>query len=108
MVVTTPGFVVRTLPVQFSLAGLALLLAGLPARAQGLNNMRDQLIIHYCTLAVNADFAKAGKPVPAGLAKDTCTCVAEQVMPGPPLPRPKPFASSRRWASTASVREMAT
>ncbi|MCP9786576.1 hypothetical protein [Cyanobium sp. N5-Cardenillas] len=74
-----PGFTVRTLPVLLSLAGSALLLAGLPARGQGLNNMRDQLIIHYCTLAVNADFAKAGKTVPAGLAKDTCTCVAEQV-----------------------------
>jgi hypothetical protein len=61
------------------LAGSALLLAAEPGRAQGLNNMRDQLIIHYCTLAVNADFTKAGKTVPAGLAKDTCTCVAEQV-----------------------------
>ncbi len=79
MVSANPGSALRPLPVLFSLAGSALLLAGLPARAQGLNNMRDQLIIHYCTLAVNADFAKAGKTVPAGLAKDTCTCVAEQV-----------------------------
>jgi hypothetical protein len=65
--------------VFLSLAGSALLLASLPARAEGLSNMRDQLILHYCTLAVNADFTKAGKTVPAGLAKDTCTCVAEQV-----------------------------
>ena len=79
MVSAAPGSSRRPLPVLLSLAGLALLLAGRPARAHGLNNMRDQLIIHYCTLAVNADFAKAGKPVPAGLAKDTCTCVAEQV-----------------------------
>ncbi|MBW4529547.1 MAG: hypothetical protein KME02_02550 [Aphanothece saxicola GSE-SYN-MK-01-06B] len=79
MAVTTPGFAVRPRPVLLWLAGSALLLAGLPTRAQGLNNMRDQLIIHYCTQAVNADFAKAGKPVPAGLAKDTCTCVAQQV-----------------------------
>ncbi|MCP9858248.1 MULTISPECIES: hypothetical protein [unclassified Cyanobium] len=79
MVVTTTGFAGRPLPALLSLAGSALLLACLPARAQGLNNMRDQLIIHYCTQAVNADFAKAGKPVPAGLARDTCTCVAQQV-----------------------------
>jgi hypothetical protein len=77
MAVNSPGTASR--PLLLSLAGSALLLASLPARAQGLNNMRDQLIIHYCTLAVNADFAKAGKTVPAGLAKDTCTCVAEQV-----------------------------
>jgi hypothetical protein len=79
MAVTTPGSAARPLPVLLCLAGSALLLASLPARAKGLNNMRSQLIIHYCTLAVNADFAKAGKPVPAGLAKDICTCVAEQV-----------------------------
>jgi hypothetical protein len=79
MATATPGSTVRSLPVLLSLAGSALLLASLPARAQGLNNMRDQLIIHYCTLAVNADFAKAGKPVPERLAKDTCTCVAQQV-----------------------------
>ncbi len=79
MVSAIPGSALRPLPVLLAVAGSALLLAALPARAQGLNNMRDQLIIHYCTLAVNADFAKAGKPVPAGLAKDTCTCVAQQV-----------------------------
>ncbi|WP_216908627.1 hypothetical protein [Synechococcus sp. CCY 0621] len=79
MVSANPGSALRPVPVLFSLAVSALLLAGLPARAQGLNNMRDQLIIHYCTLAVNADFTKAGKTVPAGLAKDTCTCVAQQV-----------------------------
>lgn len=79
MVSAHPGFALRPLPVLLSLAGAALVLAGLPARAQGLSNMRDQLIIHYCTLAVNADFTKAGKPVPEGLAKDTCTCVAQQV-----------------------------
>jgi hypothetical protein len=79
MASATPASTVRSLPVLLCLAGSALLLASLPARAQGLNNMRDQLIIHYCTLAVNADFAKAGKPVPEGLAKDTCSCVAQQV-----------------------------
>ncbi|KAF0653868.1 hypothetical protein L107_05848 [Cyanobium sp. Copco_Reservoir_LC18] len=79
MVSANPGSALRSLPVLLPLVGSALLLAALPGRAQGLSNMRDQLIIHYCTLAVNADFAKAGKPVPAGLAKDTCTCVAQQV-----------------------------
>ena len=79
MATATPGSTLRSLPVLLSLAGSALLLASLPARAEGLDNMRDQLIIHYCTLAVNADFAKAGKPVPEGLAKYTCTCVAQQV-----------------------------
>lgn len=79
MVSANSGSALRPLPVLLSVAGSALLLASLPARAQGLNNMRDQLIIHYCTLAVNADFSKAGKPAPAGLAQDTCTCVAKQV-----------------------------
>lgn len=79
MAPANPGSAVRSLAVFLSVSGSALLLASLPARAQGLNNIRDQLIIHYCTLAVNADFAKAGKPAPAGLAQDTCTCVAEQV-----------------------------
>lgn len=79
MVSAKAASAVRTLPMLLSLAGSALLLAALPGQAQGLNNMRDQLIIHYCTLAVTADFTKAGKTLPAGLAKDTCTCVAEQV-----------------------------
>jgi hypothetical protein len=79
MVSADPVSALRPLPVLLSLAGAALVLAGLPVRAQGLSNMRDQLIIHYCTLAVNADFTKAGKTVPEGLAKDTCTCVAQQV-----------------------------
>ena len=69
----------RVHPLLLASAGAASLLASLPAGAQGLDNMRDQLIIHYCTIAVDADFAKAGKPAPAGMAKDTCTCVAEQV-----------------------------
>ncbi|WP_216902989.1 hypothetical protein [Synechococcus sp. CCY 9618] len=62
-----------------ALVSTVVLVASQPARADGLNNMRDQLIIHYCTIAVDADFAKAGKAAPQGLAQDTCTCVAEQV-----------------------------
>jgi len=57
MTFSTPASRLQPLPlllsVAGSLAGAGVLLASLPARAQGLNNMRDQLIIHYCTLAVN-------------------------------------------------------
>ena len=46
------------------------------ARAQ---NMEDDLIMHYCTNAVNAEVALSGKPAPAGLAAYTCRCVVNQV-----------------------------
>ncbi|WP_457767436.1 hypothetical protein [Cyanobium sp. ULC082] len=46
------------------------------ARAQ---NMKDDLIMHYCSNAVNAEVALSGKPAPAGLATYTCSCVVEQV-----------------------------
>ena len=46
------------------------------ARAQ---NMQDDLIMHYCTNAVNAEVALSGKPAPAGLATSTCRCVVNQV-----------------------------
>lgn len=42
-------------------------------------NMEDDLIMHYCTNAVNAEVALSGKPAPAGLATYTCTCVVDQV-----------------------------
>ncbi len=79
MSLAAPTIALRPLPLLLALTGSAVLMADLPSRAQGLDNMRDQLIIHYCTLAVNADFAKAGKSAPAGMAEDTCTCVAQQV-----------------------------
>ncbi len=41
--------------------------------------MKDDLIMHYCTNAVNAEVALSGKPAPAGLATYTCGCVVEQV-----------------------------
>jgi len=46
------------------------------ARAQ---NMEDDLINHYCTQAMNADFAKAGKTAPTGMVAYTCNCVIQQV-----------------------------
>jgi len=46
------------------------------ARAQ---TMQDALINHYCTQAMNADFAKAGKTPPAGMVAYTCNCVIQQV-----------------------------
>jgi hypothetical protein len=46
------------------------------ARAQ---NMQDDLINHYCTQAMNADFAKAGKTPPTGMVAYTCNCVIQQV-----------------------------
>ncbi|CAK6697026.1 TPA: hypothetical protein Q4A38_11810 [Synechococcus sp. WH 5701] len=42
-------------------------------------NMEDDLIMHYCTNAVNAEVALSGKPAPAGLATYTCRCVVNQV-----------------------------
>jgi len=46
------------------------------ARAQ---TMQDALINHYCTQAMNTDFAKAGKTPPAGMVAYTCNCVIQQV-----------------------------
>jgi hypothetical protein len=46
------------------------------ARAQ---NMEDDLINHYCTQAMNADFAKAGQTPPTGMVAYTCNCVIQQV-----------------------------
>lgn len=42
-------------------------------------SMEDDLIMHYCTKAVNAEVALSGKSAPAGLATYTCTCVVDQV-----------------------------
>ena len=53
---------------------LGLIIPG--AKAQ---NMEDDLINHYCTQAMNADFAKAGTTPPAGMIPFTCNCVIQQV-----------------------------
>ena len=41
--------------------------------------MQDDLINHFCTRAMDADFAKAGKIPPAGMVAYTCNCVIQQV-----------------------------
>jgi hypothetical protein len=53
---------------------LALVMPG--AMAQ---NMEDDLINHYCTQAMNADFAKANQTPPVGMVAYTCNCVIQQV-----------------------------
>jgi len=50
----------------------------LPGAAHA-QNMEDDLINHYCSQAMNADFAKAGKTPPAGMVTYTCNCVIQQV-----------------------------
>lgn len=61
----------------FGVAGASLVLMG-PSAWAG-NNMRDQLIEHYCLKAVNAEMAATGKPAPAGMPEFTCNCVVQQV-----------------------------
>ncbi len=60
-------------------AALTLLVAGGTARAQSYSNMKDQLIFHYCSKAMNSDFNKAGKSAPAGMVAYTCNCVVQQM-----------------------------
>jgi hypothetical protein len=59
------------------LLAVASVLAVLPARSEP--SLRDQLITHYCSQAMAADFAKAGKTPPAGMVAFTCGCVLQQV-----------------------------
>ncbi len=54
-------------------------LIGLQSRAEAAANMKDQLIFHYCSKAMNADFSKAGKTPPQGMVQDTCDCVVQQI-----------------------------
>ena len=57
--------------------GLAAVLPG--ARGQSHNNMKDQLIFHYCSKAMQGDFSKAGRTPPAGMVAYTCNCVVQQI-----------------------------
>ena len=41
--------------------------------------MKDQLIFHYCSKAMQADFSKAGKTPPDGMVAFTCSCVVQQI-----------------------------
>ncbi len=61
----------------FGVGSAAFLLVG-PSGWAG-NNMRDQLIQHYCLKAVNAEISASGKPAPAGMPAFTCNCVVQQV-----------------------------
>lgn len=61
----------------FGVGGAAFVLASSSAWAG--NNMRDQLIQHYCLKAVNAELAASGQSVPAGMPEFTCNCVVQQV-----------------------------
>jgi hypothetical protein len=44
--------------------------------------MRDQMIHHFCSQAMAAELAKAGKTPPAGMVPFTCNCVVQQVDSG--------------------------
>ena len=52
---------------------------GLQSRAQAGDNMRDQLIVYFCSRAIRADFRKAGKTAPEQLVQDSCNCVVQQI-----------------------------
>ncbi|MEB3235830.1 MAG: hypothetical protein VKM98_10430 [Cyanobacteriota bacterium] len=54
------------------------LLLGL-APAQAGPNMKDQLIVYFCSRAIRAEFQKAGKTPPAGMVASTCDCVVQKV-----------------------------
>jgi len=62
------------LPFLIACAGAALV--GAPAHA----NMMQQIIVGKCSSAMQADFQKAGKTPPAGMVKETCTCVANGML----------------------------
>ena len=69
---------------RLSWSSLAAALLSIPlmspgAQAQVGANMKDQMIFHYCSKAMNADFTKAGKTPPKGMVDYTCGCVVQQV-----------------------------
>ena len=42
-------------------------------------NMKDQIILSACSQAMASELALAGKTAPAGMVKETCTCVVTQL-----------------------------
>jgi len=42
-------------------------------------NMKDQMILGFCSRAMAADLDKAGKKPPAGMVDYTCGCVVQQI-----------------------------
>jgi len=43
-------------------------------------NMMEQIITSKCAEAMQADFKKSGKTPPAGMVKETCSCVADGML----------------------------
>jgi hypothetical protein len=43
-------------------------------------NMMEQIITSKCAEAMQADFKKAGKTLPAGMVEETCSCVADGML----------------------------
>lgn len=66
------------MPTRFTLLALLTLAAGLPAKA----NMVDQIIRSNCVNAVNAEVKASGKPAPAGMTDYTCDCVVKEIKTG--------------------------
>jgi len=42
-------------------------------------NMKDQIILGACSQAMASELSLAGKTAPAGMVKETCTCVVTQL-----------------------------
>ena len=61
------------------LAGLSLQPLDAPAQPQAGGNMKDQLIVHFCSRAIRSDFKKAGQTPPEGMVASTCACVVQKI-----------------------------
>jgi hypothetical protein len=62
-----------------SVVALNLSVSSAAAPAQVRGNMKDQLIFHYCSKAMKADFKKAGTTPPEGIVAFTCGCVVQKI-----------------------------
>jgi len=71
--------VTLTATVVLTLSALSAPWLAAPAAAQVGANMKDQLIFHYCSKAMAADFQKAGKTPPSGMVSFTCGCVVQEI-----------------------------
>ena len=49
------------------------------ASGQSYSNLKDQMIFHFCSKAMQGDFHKAGKTPPTGMVAFTCDCVVQQI-----------------------------
>jgi hypothetical protein len=73
----SPSLLLSATAVLGATAGL-----GLAAPAAAAASMRDQMIHQFCSKAMAAELAQAGKTPPAGMVPFTCTCVVQQVDSG--------------------------